>query len=147
MSKRKLTEEETHINNVVHKLLYKRVMPNASAFIEGIKAFNGLKLVEVVTYCLYFKYRVGTENQKSWMLSEITGSHSIVAKTKKPLNKIAESFNNMNEDEQLAILTQLFPRDFEFDGVNAIIGLDSEDSGDGKIFQAVVKKLTNYKYV
>lgn len=145
MSKRSLTTEEKRINKVVHKLLHKRAMPNASAFIEGIKTFNGLRRVEVVTYRLYFKYTVETENQRSGMTSESIGNYSIISKNKKALELLAKSFNAMSEDEQLAVLTQLFPHDFEVGGDDVIIGLDGdedddEDADDSKPFQAIVKK-------
>lgn len=145
MSKRNLTTEEKRINKVVHSL-HKRSMPKASSFIEEIKAFKCLRRVESVSYILYFKYNVDTENQRSGMSSESLGNYSVVSKTKKPLAVLAKSFNAMSEDEQLAILTQLFPRDFEFDNEEAIIGLDSDNDEDAddeegsKPFSAVVKR-------
>ena len=153
MSKRGLTAEEKRINNVVRSLLHKRSMPKASSFIEEIKAFKGLRRVESVIYILCFKYNVDTENQRSGMSSESFGNYSVVSKTRKPLATLAKSFNAMSEDEQLAILTQLFPRDFEFDNEEAIIGLDSDndedaDDEDGsKPFSAVVNRSTEYRYV
>jgi hypothetical protein len=127
-------------------------MPNASAFIEGVHTFKGLKRVEVVVYRLYFKYTVETENCNSGSTSASIGNYSSISKNKKPLELLAKSFNAMSEDEQLAVLTQLFPRDFEVGGDDVIIGLESdadddEDADDSKPFQAVVKKSTEYTYV
>ncbi len=158
MGKRRLTKEEKIIKEVTSNFLYKRNMPKASNFLEELSNFQDLKRIEVVVYHLYFKYYLEVENQITGMPHLRTGTYSVTSKDATPLKKFAKSFNALQDDEKLAVLTQLFPKDFEVDTKEeAIVGIgidkdDEEFDNEADIkgtfgFHVVVRQRTEYQYV
>lgn len=146
MRKRRLTSDEKRITALQQSL---PKMKEATNFLKSMKAFKSLRYIEDNVYRLYFDYSVETENQSSGMTYETLGNYSIVSRKQRDLKVFANLFNKMTEDEQLAVLAQLFPKDFEVGGEDAIIGFDrnDEDEQRDKRFKASVRKCENKHYV
>lgn len=141
---RKLTKAEKKIQSLQKSL---PCMKKSVDFLGDMKKAKTLRRKEESVYELYFHYSVETENQNSGMTYETGGNVHLVSRKATELKAYAKAFNAMSEDEKLAVLIQLFPKDFEFDDDECVIGFDDAECGeDTPKIKASVQKRSQYKY-